>query len=154
MDSMGAVFSILSLAFKNSSIDIIALVGYGAFPFFTLLPSFPIFLFSSLALTDLFFPPSVIVIAMEVLVGVLAVVLNSRARSHRAQLESTIPPSCTDSICGGSSSDLDQREKEQAFIQEEKERRAKEQEAQQVLPQVLPPVQEREMAAKVASSLA
>lgn len=30
MDSLGAVFSILSLAFKDSSIDIIALIGYGA----------------------------------------------------------------------------------------------------------------------------
>ncbi|BGP53205.1 hypothetical protein JCM8202_002761 [Rhodotorula sphaerocarpa] len=62
MDSLGAVFSILSLAFK-SEIDIIALIGYLA------------------------------VLILEIIIGLLALVLNPRARRARARGELEKPPS-------------------------------------------------------------
>ncbi|GAA5879554.1 hypothetical protein JCM8547_003104 [Rhodosporidiobolus lusitaniae] len=115
MDSLGAVFSILSLAFKHESLDIIALVGY------------------------------VVIIAFEAFVGLLALVLNKRAANRRAQLASTCPS--TRDPSPARRGDIEK----QVEVQEQ-ELREKEEQAEQVLPQVLPPAQERELADKVANA--
>ncbi|GAA5903048.1 hypothetical protein JCM6882_009678 [Rhodosporidiobolus microsporus] len=131
MDSLGAVFSIMSLAFKSSeSIDVIALCGY------------------------------VVVIFFEVLVGILAFVLNPRAKARRtasgeetgtetkAALRTDTMGTTTAASYAGTEVDVDVER------QEERSREEKEAEVEQVLPQVLPPADERELADRLTRSAA
>ncbi|GAA5929237.1 hypothetical protein JCM10213_005019, partial [Rhodosporidiobolus nylandii] len=123
MDSAGGIFSILSLAFKDEPIDVIALIGY------------------------------LVIVAFEALVVVVTLILNPRARKQRAALESTCPSRCdTDCTAAeGALSPPGDAEKQQRAASEEEERR-REQGREQVLPQVLPPAEEREIADRVLGS--
>ncbi|GAA5979087.1 hypothetical protein JCM10908_002800 [Rhodotorula pacifica] len=101
LDSSGAVFSILSLAFK-SKLDIIALVGYIA------------------------------VLVLEILIVVLALVLNPRARRARARESiggmKTCPSTqttlaCDDETPTGKCGDLEEQAVEVSLPREEERRR-------------------------------
>ncbi|GAA6015590.1 hypothetical protein JCM10207_008137 [Rhodosporidiobolus poonsookiae] len=129
LDSLGAVFSILSLAFKTGEgIDIIALIGY------------------------------VVIIAFEAAVGIVALFLNPRARRRREQ-ETSRSPLRTDTLDGATLSSRgpsparganDKAER----VQTDEEKAEGDGAREQVLPQVLPPQEEREIAEKVESVVA
>ncbi|GAA5974147.1 hypothetical protein JCM11641_003464 [Rhodosporidiobolus odoratus] len=137
MDSMGALFSILSLVFKDEKLDATALAGYVA------------------------------VIILEATCGILALILNPRARRRRAELEAAGGPSNIDTVCtaegspvvtlvgqGGVGENGEDVEAQKKRLEAEAEREREVEDAEQILPQVLSPEAERELAHRVAGHAA